>query len=88
LEIETDVIDERKNEKIWLIQKRKTGQRYVLKQLNEEQTDFPLLLHSKRYETGFHAPKFSKLKQSNIMFIEKTAITIAWIYGSGKPLVP
>ncbi|OQP05568.1 aminoglycoside phosphotransferase [Geobacillus sp. 46C-IIa] len=59
---ETDVIGELKEEKVWLVQNKKTGQRYVLKRLNEEKTNFPILLHSRLYEIGFHVPKIFQTK--------------------------
>lgn len=59
---ETDIIGELKEEKVWLVQNKKTGKRYVLKRLNEDKTNFPILLHSKLYETGFHVPEIFQTK--------------------------
>ncbi|MCG6794447.1 aminoglycoside phosphotransferase family protein [Geobacillus sp. YHL] len=59
---EVDIMKELKKEKVWLVRNKKTRERYVLKRLSEDKTNFPILLHSKLYQEGFHVPKIFQTK--------------------------
>ncbi|QOR85010.1 phosphotransferase [Geobacillus stearothermophilus] len=87
-ETEVDIAGELKKEKVWLLQNKKTGERCVLKRLNEDKTPFPILLHSKLYETGFHVPKMIRTKTKQLYVQRKNHYYYLMEYvpsSGGKP---
>jgi len=69
--MEADIIRELKEGKVWLVQNKKTGKRYVLKRLSENKTNFPVLLHSRLYEAGFYVPKVFQTKTKQYYVLRK-----------------